>query len=416
MVKTNLTRQENQLLLYLKKQEKDLNRLPYDALYLQTSRLPESEKSRFLSAINDMLQPMVLLHKWQKFFLSNDDIVLFFTPAQKDELEAIIFKIKFFVPEESGYELTKIYLLKKQFKEFMALINSQVARKKDKPLTRQEDMPSSTPANAKDKGKAEDKPKTEPLTPQLLSAVEKSLKSTDFANMIRRQSVCAVVGGSYPQPMFDEVFVSVGDLRDTMLPHIDFSLTPWLFQHLTETLDKRVLSNLNRHDDGSFKSHFSINLNVSTILSPDFVSFDKGIPSTFKNTIFLELQPVDIFSDLSSYIMAKNFAKERGYKICIDGISHTSLHYIDRERLDADLVKMFWSPEIIRRLEENDEVLQNDVKRNGASRLVLARVDDAKAIDIGHTLGINIFQGRYLQEMLASDPRKRRVDSFYLGK
>ncbi|MBR7158337.1 MAG: hypothetical protein IKD08_01475 [Alphaproteobacteria bacterium] len=418
MLKTDLTRQESQLVLSLKKFEANLNRIPYDALYLQTSVLPESEKSNFLSAVNDMLQPMILLHKWQKFFLGNDDIVLLFSPEQKDELEAIIFKIKFFVPEESSEDLTKIYTLKKQFKEFMALVNSQVGKKKETNNTDEKAAPAKAVAAgaAKEKDKPEEKIKKQPLTPKMLSTVENSLKGTDFANMIRRQSVCAVVGSSHPQSMFDEVFVSVADLRDTMLPNVDFSLTPWLFQHLTETLDKRVLSHINRHDEGSFKSHFSVNLNVSTILSPDFVSFDKEIPSTFKNTIFLELQPVDIFSDLASYIMAKNFAKERGYKICVDGISHTSLRYIDRERLGADLIKMFWSQDILRRLEENDETLQEDVKRNGPSRMVLARVDDAKAIDVGHTLGINIFQGRYVQKMLSSAPGKRRVTSFYIGK
>ena len=415
MVKNNLTRQETQLLLYIKKLEKDINKIPYDVLYLKTSQLPEKQKNRFLKAINDMIQPMVLLHKWQKFFLANDDIVLFFSATQKDELEAIIFKINFFVPEENAYELTKVYNLKKQFKEFLECLNSKIGRKKEnKNIQKKENIFEALPNNL-DKEKNEDKPKKQPLTPKMLSMVENSLKGTDFANMIRRQSICVVVGSSQPQPMFDEVFVSVSDLRDTLLPNVDFSLTPWLFQHLTETLDKRVLSNINRHDDGSFKSHFSINLNVSTILSPDFISFDKGIPNAFKNTIFLELQPVDIFSDLASYIMAKNFAKERGYKICIDGISHTSLQYIDRERLDADLLKVFWSQDIIDRIEKNDENIFLDIKKNGPSRVVLARVDDAKAIDIGHTLGINIFQGRYIQKLLTSSPEKRRVNSFYMG-
>lgn len=415
MVKNNLTRQETQLLLYIKKLEKDINKIPYDVLYLKTSQLPEKQKNRFLKAINDMIQPMVLLHKWQKFFLANDDIVLFFSATQKDELEAIIFKINFFVPEENAYELTKVYNLKKQFKEFLECLNSKIGRKKEnKNIQKKENIFEALPNNL-DKEKNEDKPKKQPLTPKMLSMVENSLKGTDFANMIRRQSICVVVGSSQPQPMFDEVFVSVSDLRDTLLPNVDFSLTPWLFQHLTETLDKRVLSNINRHDDGSFKSHFSINLNVSTILSPDFISFDKGIPNAFKNTIFLELQPVDIFSDLASYIMAKNFAKERGYKICIDGISHTSLQYIDRERLDADLLKVFWSQDIINRIEKNDENIFLDIKKNGPSRVVLARVDDAKAIDIGHTLGINIFQGRYIQKLLTSSPEKRRVNSFYMG-
>ena len=159
MVKNNLTRQETQLLLYIKKLEKDINKIPYDVLYLKTSQLPEKQKNRFLKAINDMIQPMVLLHKWQKFFLANDDIVLFFSATQKDELEAIIFKINFFVPEENAYELTKVYNLKKQFKEFLECLNSKIGRKKEnKNVQKKENVFEALPNNL-DKEKNEDNQK-----------------------------------------------------------------------------------------------------------------------------------------------------------------------------------------------------------------------------------------------------------------
>ena len=125
------------------------------------------------------------------------------------------------------------------------------------------------------------------LTPAMLAKVQKALSMTDFSSLIRRQSVCAVIGKSPPQMLFDEVFVSIADLRDMLLPDVDLTANPWLFQHLTETLDKRVLVSISRHDDGSLTSNFSINLNVSTILSDEFLEFDENINASMRSSIVL---------------------------------------------------------------------------------------------------------------------------------
>ena len=57
------------------------------------------------------------------------------------------------------------------------------------------------------------------LTPAMLAKVQKALSMTDFSSLIRRQSVCAVIGKSPPQMLFDEVFVSIADLRDMLMKH-----------------------------------------------------------------------------------------------------------------------------------------------------------------------------------------------------
>ena len=62
-----------------------------------------------------------------------------------------------------------------------------------------------------------------------------------------------------------------------MLPDFDLASNLWLFQHLTQTLDARMLSMLIRNDDKSIASSFSINLNVHTILSPPFLDFDASL-------------------------------------------------------------------------------------------------------------------------------------------
>ena len=243
------------------------------------------------------------------------------------------------------------------------------------------------------------------LTPMMLDKMQKALSMMDFSSLIRRQSVCAVIGKSPPQMIFDEVFVSIADLRDMLLPDVDLTSNPWLFMYLTETLDKRVLVSVSRHDDGALTSNFSLNLNVSTILSDEFLEFDENINSAQRSTIVLELQLADIFSDIKAFILAKTFAQYRGYKICIDGITVDKLQYIDRGHLDSDLIKIIWHPSFMDIIKE-DKHFTDYVNKAERARMILCRVDDPQAVEVGNSLGINLYQGRYIQRLLAAQPRK----------
>ena len=61
----------------------------------------------------------------------------------------------------------------------------------------------------------------------------------------------------------------------------------------------------------------------------------------------IELQPIDIFSDMGAYMFARDFMRERGYRIALDGLNHQILQFIDREQLGFDLLKLIWSPEMV---------------------------------------------------------------------
>ena len=253
------------------------------------------------------------------------------------------------------------------------------------------------------------------FTPEMLARVSKALQNTDFSNMIRRQSVCIILDDADPQPLFEEVFVSIADLGDSILPGVSLTATPWLFQDLTETLDKRVLNSVSKHDDGAFREAFSLNLNISTILSEEFQDFDNNILSSRKNTIVLELQPIDIFSDLKSYLMARDYAQNLGYKVCIDGVTLNTLKFIDRQRLSADYLKLNWMPDLPSILKDDDE-LANCLRNIGTNRAILCRVDDEDALKIAKQYDITLFQGRYVEHLLAKNPRNRRVGRTLLHK
>jgi EAL domain-containing protein (putative c-di-GMP-specific phosphodiesterase class I) len=248
----------------------------------------------------------------------------------------------------------------------------------------------------------------EALSPRVLGRVEESLHSADLSNMVRRQFVCALIGEAAPQPLFSELYISIQDLRETLMPGVNLTKSRWLFQHLTETLDRRVLAMLSKSTDRSITGEISINLNISTLLSPEFMAFDDAVIAAMRGSIVIELQKVDIFSDLNDYMFARDFAKERGYRICIDGLTHETMPFVNRDKLGADMVKLIWQTELA------DEVgpkrVRRLVKSAGASKVILSRCDDEGAVKFGQDIGINMFQGRYIENLIAEESRRREME------
>ena len=69
----------------------------------------------------------------------------------------------------------------------------------------------------------------EPFTPKILSRVEVALERADLSNLMRRQFVCSADAQMIPEQSFSEIFISIADLRETMLPSINLMSNRWLF-------------------------------------------------------------------------------------------------------------------------------------------------------------------------------------------
>ena len=178
---------------------------------------------------------------------------------------------------------------------------------------------------------------------------------------------------------------------------------------MTETLDLPVLKLLTQADDRDLLSFFSVNLNVGTLLSRKFAKFDTSLRTGGRGTIVIELQLIDIYSDVANYMFARDFVRERGYRVCIDGVTHQSLPLVDRQALGADLVKLAWLPELSDGVsDETRENLNKQVERVGPSRVILARCDAPNAIRLGQSMGISMYQGRYLDTVLQNQARRRQ--------
>ena len=241
-----------------------------------------------------------------------------------------------------------------------------------------------------------------PINPHRLGELIDTIISADLSNLMRRQAVYAVLSDHVPQPLFRELFISIADLQKTVLPNFNILANRWLFQYLTETLDKRMLALLLRNDDPAIANSFSVNLNVSTILSQEFLTFDASLRSGARGTIVIEVQMVDVYSDIATFNFARDFARERGYRLCLDGLTELSLGHVDRNRLGVDLVKLQWSPTLAdERQVEAKQRLKGFVDSTGKSRVIMCHVDSEDAVRFGQSVGVAMYQGRYLDQLVA---------------
>ena len=396
--------QEEQFRLYLLAPLKA--GIPLTVLQVKLSALDERSKtdSTLATVIRNFNEALHLDGK--AFGFRNDDIFIVYSDKVNDnQIKALLIKNELYFSADA--KIKTIDAMNRVFKlpEDKDALNYETSRIESAPAARQETAAGQTPVRRRFVLPPASEQNKSQLTPAELARITKALANTDFSNMIRRQFVCVVLENIAPSPMFEEVFVSIADLGETIMPNVSLTATPWLFQDLTETLDKRVLTTVSRHDDGAFYRDFSLNLNVSSILSDDFKSFDEGIRENMKASIVLELQPTDIFSDFSMYVTARDFARKLGYKICIDGVNVRNLPYIDREKLGADFVKLMWQPDLSDVLAQ-DEALKEKLSDIGSNRTILCRVDDEKALNFAKELNITLLQGHYIQHLLNNAPRR----------
>jgi EAL domain-containing protein (putative c-di-GMP-specific phosphodiesterase class I) len=243
-----------------------------------------------------------------------------------------------------------------------------------------------------------------PLSPHRLGELVDTIGRADLSNMMRRQAIAAIAQNTAPVALFRELYISIDELREIVLPGYNIASDRWLFQHLTQTLDQRMLQLLAKNDDSAIATAFAVNLNVATLTSDRFLAFDAALPSATRGSIVIELQLIDIFSDLAAYVFARDFVKERGYRVCLDGVTERMLPFVDRDRLGLDLVKIQWNSDILgeSRTERRKEI-RDLITAFGRARVILCRCDTAEAVSVGQALGIVMFQGRHIDRLLEAE-------------
>jgi len=244
------------------------------------------------------------------------------------------------------------------------------------------------------------------IRPTHLEQIERAIEHADLANILRRQDVCAVIAGMRPEPMFHELYFSMYYLAQTLLPGHNVTSDDFLFRHLTRVLDRRMLALMMQRELFQTLRAAALNLNVRTVLSAEFMEFDKATNIKDRGSLAIELPALDVMNDPNEYLFARDFLKERGYKIVLDGVKHLNLPLIDRDWLGFDFVKITWTPSLFDDAAgQRGTALKAAIGRIGRERIVLCRVDSEDGLKAGEALGITLYQGRLIDTLGGVKPK-----------
>jgi len=367
------------------------------ALHVRLSMLrPHNRRHHHKRAAELTFQSFLADHEGTIFRLPNEDMVILTRSASDDQVQKQIDRLSALFSEDPLFHQTsdekQVFCesidIERNYGTLMALARNAGGLKPNgaaAPATRA----------------------LRPLDPSNLGSIEAAIAQADLTSMVRRQPICAVADGQPPKPVFIEIFTSIDSLRQTLTPDVDILANRWLFQDLTRHLDRRMIAYLKRGDDKTLSRAFSINMNVGTLISDEFLDFDQALSRDKRATIVIELNLLDVFSDLSAFFFARNFLHDRGYRFCLDGVTHLSLPLIDRERLGFDLLKLMWGTDLYDRVHgEAGPMLRQAAERIGPGRMILARCDSDLATKTGAALGITLYQGHLFDGLLREALKK----------
>lgn len=360
------------------------------ALHLHLSRLlPANREEGRIRIAFRMFESMVSVYRGQIFLLSNADIMLICKDAQLADLDAIVYKLRaLFSTDPLTYaeaadgadRFVSLYDLECDFDAFFTLCGEmRDAVRKTKPAP---------PSQGK----------RLPLEATTLVQVLDGIGSTDIAGVVRRQACIRILDHESAEVEFQEFYMSIADLQKVLAPDIDILSNRWLFQHLSQELDKQVLAALGESGLRALPKAFSLNLNMSTIETPAFQTFESRVRD--RAGLVVEFQMLDIFNNIEGFFRARDRLRAHGHKSVLDGMTSVGLQFMDCELFDTDYVKLSWSADLqddIRTAE-----IQHALAPVGFDRVILARCETELAIAWGLSLGIRMFQGRFLDSMVAA--------------
>lgn len=360
------------------------------ALHLHLSQLlPSNREDAKIRIAFRMFESMVDMFRGQLFLLTNSDIMLICKDARLADLDAIVYKLRaLFSKDPLTYSeaahgedrFATYYDLESEYDTFFAVCGQLLNQAKKRQVD------------------ARTAPQIQQLDARNLNRVLEAIGATDIAGVVRRQPCVRFSDKMTAEVAFQEFFMSIADLQKVLAPDVNILSNRWLFQHLCQFLDLRVLSVLQDAGFRKLPAAFSVNLNMSSINSPAFQNFEAAIRG--RAGLVVEFQLMDIFNNLEAFFKARDFLRSRGHQTVLDGMSPITLQFIDAELYQTDFVKVNWSGDMA------DDVVTADIHNAlgpvGLERVILARCDTESAIAWGLNQGIRHFQGRYIDSMVAA--------------
>ncbi len=213
---------------------------------------------------------------------------------------------------------------------------------------------------------------------------------------VQNQRMADIKPGKEPEELMKEYFISMEALKKHVFPNVELRGTSNLFNQLTITLDRVLIKAFD--DINPQRQSCSINMNVESVFTRTFEEFIGDSNDTKLANIVFEFRQENILQQFDEFELAADLITSRGGIVAVDAIFPETVGLVNLHRLHATFAKIFWR----QGAEETLPAQRDEIKRMQDKGLIfiIARLDDETGIQVGHDLGINVFQGFYIDKLL----------------
>ena len=230
-----------------------------------------------------------------------------------------------------------------------------------------------------------------------LASAERGLITADLSIFFRRQKVCWLEpGGQNTKLFWEDRRAELSEVCERLLPGCDISLTPAFAQRLMQSIDRRQLSDIARPAELRDMRTLALPLRVESLFSAEFLRLDSIMPQSQRHKLIIGLDAEDVLAEPDLFLLARHFAKARGYRLMLEAASPFAATVVSSLRGGFDFLRLKWSEEFPGADSAATAELSKKLAQ-AAEHVVLAGADRPAAIAWGWEAGIRMFQGRLIE-------------------
>ena len=234
----------------------------------------------------------------------------------------------------------------------------------------------------------------------VMKAYEKFGTEKFIKAFVRSQDVMLNITGKPPESVMTEYFISMDLLRKPLFVDVEMRGSGRLFNEFTLVLDQILLQAFNHMH--TTDARCSVNLNVESVFTEAFESFIEATPQSKLEQVVFEFRQSNIVENFDEFQVARGLIKSKGAHIAVDQIFPQTVGLVDLDYIGASIAKIHWRNGAEEILKERERAIKYLIDCNVLP--VLIRVDNERALEIGATMGINMFQGFYIDKLLEKKP------------
>lgn len=242
--------------------------------------------------------------------------------------------------------------------------------------------------------------KLRPLTPadikNVMKAYDKFGAEKFIKTFVRSQEVCLAVEGGKPEPVMTEYFISMDLLRKPLFIDVEMRGSGRLFNEFTLVLDQILLQAFDKLPVSELR--VSLNLNVESVFTEAFENFIENTPDDIMQQVVFEFRQANIVENFDEFQVARGLIRAKGAHIAVDQIFPQTVGLVDLDFLGASIAKIHWRNGAEEILHEREQAIESLIASGVLP--VLIRVDQDRALEVGAEMGITMYQGFLIDDML----------------